>query len=437
MFIEDIFKLYVNGLSLFNLKHRNESKILVFFRYWLIYFEYLIQNDTEINNKTLSNNLTLYQIKYNNALHRENLRNKILKNILKHLSLIKFFNVGILPGGRSDKKLSRLSNLFLSAELLNTKYEINTDFKEYFFLKAKNILNEKEYDFLLMLIPQILFSKLNNYYFDTLPTIFRGSPACLMTDNYLYLPILFHNKEVKIIGIQHGGGYSEWRNRTSENMEKSISDIFYSWSFGEPLITQNRFKINYKSKRKHITWIGREIVSWKNTHNFIDDAEEHFKNFKHLKYFINKLNFFKIVFLPHPNNKNYEYNNLFINFNNINLDKDEIIQNSKIVIFDCLSHTLLFRCLLSNIPFIILLDELPFLDLTNNSLVFYKLLKENNLLFVKNEVQLDDSKFDSFILGLNNSNNNFFNEILLNKLKSFFINDDITEVTATYSSYIY
>ena len=301
----------------------------------------------------------------------------------------------------------------------------------------KNILKKNELQFLIKLLPDILFSNtiLNNS--NILPSIYRGSPACLMSDNYIYLSILFSNKKILLIGIQHGGGYSEWKNRTSEKMEKDISDLFYSWSFNPPLIMQNRFKINYKSKKNKIIWIGREIILWNNTNNFYDDAEEHFKKYNHVNFFLNKLSKYDVNFLPHPNNKFFEYNKIFKNCVNITNNKEYFIQNSKLVIFDCLSHTLLYRCLLSKIPFILLLSEIPEFDLSNNSLNFYQILKNNNLLFEMKDVILNDSNFINEVERILINKEPKLDKDLENNILPFFINQDITNITTNYSNYKY
>jgi hypothetical protein len=437
MVIEEIIELYINGLSLYKIQRKNEDKILIYLRYWLSYFEYIYINDKELSNKIISNNIALYQIKYNKTYNKENLLYHFIFKLLKIVSPIKYFKIGILPGGRSSKILSKLSHIFLKAELRNFNFVINKEFKSFFINNLENILIQNELQYLIKLIPDILFSNtiLNNS--NVLPSIYRGSPACLMSDNYLYLSILFSNKTISLIGIQHGGGYSEWKNRTSEKMEKDISNLFYSWSFNPPLINQNRFKINYKSKKNHIIWIGREITLWNNTNNFYDDAEDHFKKYNHVNLFLNKLINYGIYFLPHPNNKIHDYNNLFKNCLNITKNNEFFIQNSKLVIFDCLSHTLLYRCLHSKIPFIILLSEMPKFDLSNNSLNFYQFLKNNNLLFEMKDVILNDDNFIKKVERILLGKEFKLDKDLENVILSFFLNQDITNVTANYSDYNY
>jgi hypothetical protein len=132
MVIEEIIELYNKGLTLYKIQRKNEDKILIYLRYWLAYFEYIYINDEELNNKIVSNNISLYQIKYNKTKYNENPFYHYIFKLLKIFSPIKYFKIGILPGGRSTKILSRLSHIFLKAELINYDFEINQKFKSFF-----------------------------------------------------------------------------------------------------------------------------------------------------------------------------------------------------------------------------------------------------------------------------------------------------------------
>ena len=433
MVIDDIVKIYTLGLSNFGIRHKNEDKIIVYFRYWLTYFEYIYLNDKNILLKFETNNISLYQIKYSKNINKKSLIDEILFFILKTISPIIYFKIGILPGGRSNNILSSISHLSLKAELRNSKYQINDDFKSFFRKNVEKMLLSEESQILLKLLPDLVFSNTSLSNSHLLPRIYRGSPACLMSDNYLYLNILFSSKRITFYGIQHGGGYSEWKNRTSEIMEKNLSDIFYSWSFIPPLISQNRFtRIKYiNSKKKYISWIGREISPWVNTDNFFDDAEDHFKIYNHIIFFKQKLNKFDFNFLPHPNNKNIDYSILFDDINKIESNKEYFINNSKLIIFDCISHTLLYHCIFSKIPFIIIISKLPVNNLSENALQFYKQLKYHHILF-----EMEDTFSNDFTFHVNKIINgfNYFDDLEIIKIfNTTFDNKSILDVTSKYS----
>jgi hypothetical protein len=80
---------------------------------------------------------------------------------------------------------------------------------------------------------------------------------------------------------------------------------------------------------------------------------------------------------------------------------------------------------------------MPKFDLSNNSLNFYQFLKNNNLLFEMKDVILNDDNFIKKVERILLGKEFKLDKDLENVILSFFLNQDITNVTANYSDYNY
>ncbi len=439
MLVDKIIELYIDGLNRFKIRYSNKEKILIYFKYWICYFEYLFNSN--LNGEFIPNNsnCTLYDIKYKQNINKRNKLKIISINFLNIFFQLFNFKIGILPGGLSKSFLSKLSYYSLRAKLDTIDFSINNDFKLFFLENAKDFMTDDKYSSFIALIPNIFFTN-DNIYSNKLKTdIFRGSPACFMGDRYNYLKILFLNQKINLIGIQHGGGFSEWKIRTAEVMEKNISNIYYSWQFIDPCISQNRYyrKIIKTNSSNKILWIGREISTKNSTPNFIDYFEDHQKITYHVKYFKNILDEFNLEFLPHPNNTVTSYNEIFNNCKRPIGKAEQILENYNLIIFDSIGHTLLFACIFYKIPFLILINNIPKDFLVSDAYEFYYTLKLNNLLFEYSDTTFNETLVKNTVNYLVNINKQDFHLLLDKHINLYFYHTDISEFTKKYTKYKY
>ena len=418
----------------------NENILNNLIKFWFDYFLYICENMNR-DNLTL-NNWDLESVKksifYAENVYKNEQKKKLVKSESWLISLFFYFiyliipfrfQKGILQGGLSDRFRDRIIFIFLRIKVKHAKVIIDVDFRNRFLDVAKGFLDYKEYNFLLELMPDIFFSeKLKSNYH--LPIYLKGAPNSFLDNNYNYIKLLLANQKVFISGIQHGGGYGEWIGSPYENYELKISNIFYGWGLFEDNISQNRF---YKSKNKKITksnkiyWIGRDgLKSFVGTksHSF-NSMNDHLKEVSHISFFSEKFNNYNIEFRKHPRNGNDIYNSIQLFSKENNCDKDiktdDLIQNCKLVIFDCLSQTLLYECIYFKIPFLILLNKFPLDGLSENAITFYRLLKNNNILVTMDDCMINDSSLDFIRAYLNGNQKVFFNNEVLTYFEQNFI----------------
>ena len=439
---EFLYNTYILTRKKAGISFINESILNDLIKFWFEYFIYICEN---MNRENLtSDNWDLESVKksifYCENVYKNEQKKKLVKGESWLISLFIYFiyliipsrfQKGILQGGMSDRFRDRISFILLRIKVKHAKVIVDFDFRNRFLDGAKVLLDYKEYNFLLELMPDIFFSeKLKSNYH--LPIYLKGAPNSFLDNNYNYIKLLLANQKVFISGIQHGGGYGEWIDSPYENYEMKISNIFYGWGFFEYNIAQNRF---YKSKNKQIAtsdkiyWIGRDgLKSFVGTksHSF-NSMNDHLREVSHISFFSEKFNNSNIEFRGHPRNGNDIYNSIQLFSKEKRCDKhkgiktDDLIQNCQLVIFDCLSQTLLYECIYFRIPFVILLDKFPVVGLSENALTFYGFLKNNNILVTREDCMINDSSLDFIRAYLSGSKKVFFNNEVLTYFEQKFM----------------
>ena len=123
--------------------------------------------------------------------------------------------------------------------------------------------------------------------------------------------------------------------------------------------------------------------------NFGNDISEHYKDTQHIQFFYDYFKEFDLKFLPHPRNSLSIYKDIIDNSINVYVkDSTSYVANAKLIVFDCLSHTLMYYCLFNRIPFVIVLNQWPLKGLSVSGNEFYEVLYKNNLLLIKTDRDL-------------------------------------------------
>jgi hypothetical protein len=376
--MQQLFNLYLKNRKLAGLEIVNETKFLKIVQFWFGYFE-LIDDFISQNNKDfalLNNPIINKSILYSfDVLEKKNNSyipnvNKVKQSILGNFS---FGKKGILPGGLSNSISEKIQFKLLYYKLDKLHIEINQNFKINFYNDCLNHFDHQIVDLFKLIIPEIFFS----YEFKStfkLPTNLKGSPLSFLDFNYNYIKLLLQPINIEITGIQHGGYYGEWTDNPYEVYEKSISDIYYGWGFFDRNIVQNRFKKKlYKFRKSEgIFWFGRHSGYLPKRIKFGNNYCLHNYDVNHIEFFNSFFEKFSFKFLPHPSTNPSIYSKIISNTNFVYTSNSiQYVANAKLIVFDCLSHTLMYYCLYNKLPFIIVLDKWPITGLSISALEFY------------------------------------------------------------------
>ena len=373
----------------------NETKFLKVVAFWFSYFDYTIdyiftnKKDISLMKNDLIKKSILHSFDvFGDDCHIINVEKNTFS--YKFMSLFLLGNKGYLPAGVSNKIIDKIKFKLLSYKVEKLRFHLDYDFKNAYFEECNKRFDDKSVAVLKDIIPDVFFATgLFNEF--NLPFMLKGSPLSFLDFNYNYLKLLLQSKTVKIIGIQHGGVYGEWDNNPYENYEKAISNSYYGWGFLEHNIIQNRFKKNEKKNSilEGVYWFGRDTGYLPLNVHFANEIIEHLNDIDHIEYFYNYLKQYDLKFLPHPRISHPIYKDI-IDMSNFFLVQDSItsVLNAKMVVFDCLSHSLMYHCLFNRIPFIIILDYWPIKGLSKSAVEFYEFLLKKNLLLIKNDSEL-------------------------------------------------
>jgi hypothetical protein len=392
-----LFKLYLKNRSVSGVEIVNETKFVQVVQFWFEYlcftYDFILHKNKDItllNNPLISKSIlySLDVLEKNENLYCPH-ENKIKQAII---GLFSFGDKGYMPGGISNQYIDKIQFKLLYNKLAVLKIEINHTFKTNFFNECMIHFDYQTVKLLKEIVPDIFFSSgLTST--KSLPYVLKGSPLCFLDFHYNYIKLLLQPRNIEIIGVQHGGYYGEWIDNPYEKFEKNISDFYYGWGFFNKNIVQNRFKKIPKKigEREGVFWFGRQTGYVSKSLNFGNYYGNHNQDVNHIDFFYT---FFKnhcFKFLPHPNTNPPIYKKVIDKSKYIYArDSIQYVANAKLIVFDCLSHTLMYYCLYNKIPFIIVIDKWPITGLSSSAVEFYDELFNNDLLLFKNDVAISE-----------------------------------------------
>jgi hypothetical protein len=395
--MSDFFTLYLktrttSGVALFN-----ETKFVQVVQFWFDYLGYINDfilhknKDFSLLNNSLISKSILYAF---DVLEEKGNTNSPNENKLKQaiIGSFSFGKTGYLPAGVSSRIVDKIQFKLLFNKIAGLKIETNQDFKRNFFKECAIHFDLKTVKVLEQIVPDVFFST-GLTSITSLPYILKGSPLSFFDFHYNYLKLLLQQRSVEIIGVQHGGVYGEWKDNPYEKFEKNISDFYYGWGFFDHNIVQNRFKKNPKQvgEKQGVFWFGRDESYVAQNVNFGNQFGEHNQELSHIAFFYDFFKKHDFKFLPHPRVNPLVYKEVIDKSNYVYAsDSIQYVANAKLIVFDCLSHTLVYYCLFNRIPFIIVVDEWPTIDLSSSALEFYNELFKNGLLLFKNDSAISE-----------------------------------------------
>ena len=391
------YTIYLKTRSLSGVKLVNENKFIQVIQFWFdnlnLINDFIVHKNKDIT--LLKNPLIRKSILYALDVLEENKNlsyqheNKIKQAILGSFS---FGSKGFLPGGVSNIFVDKFQFKLLYNKLAGLKIKINIDFKKTFFNECMINFDPKTLILLKGLVPDIFFSTglISN---GNLPYKLKGSPLSFFDFHYNYLKLLLQHRDVELIGVQHGGYYGEWKDNPYEKFEKNISNVYYGWGFFNQNVVQNRFKRNSKQvgKKEGVFWFGRHHGYVPQSLYFGNQYAIHNLEVNHIAFFYTFFKNHEVKFLPHPSKNPPIYQQVIDKSNYVYVsDSIKYVANAKLIVFDCLSHTLMYYCLFNKIPFVIVVDKWPITGLSPSALEFYDELFNNELLLFKNDVSISE-----------------------------------------------
>lgn len=395
--MNDFFSLYLKSRAASGITLVNEIKFVQVVQFWFDYLDYINDfilhksKDIDLLNNALIRKSILYAL---DVLEEKENLSILNENELKQMiiGLFSYGKTGYMPAGVSNRISDKIKFKLLFNKISSVKIKTDPDFKKSFFDACSIHFDLKTVKILEQIVPDIFFST-GLASCKSLPYVLKGSPLSFLDFHYNYLKLLLQSRNVEIIGVQHGGVYGEWIDNPYEKFEKKISDSYYGWGFLDHNIIQNRFKKNPKqiAEREGVFWFGRDDCYVSKNVNFGNQFGEHNQDVNHIEFFYN---FFKNVdfkFLPHPRINPTIYKKIIVDSRYVYTnDSIQYVANAKLVVFDCLSHTLMYYCLFNRIPFIIVLNKWPIDQLSCSAMEFYTELLNNGLLLFKEDVAISE-----------------------------------------------
>ncbi len=380
----EIVKVY----NLLNKDLKNINKISMVLSFWLEIFSSCIENEISLKENTLS---ILTELENEEGIIQErklnssvNIFNRFKRHILRYL---RFFPLkkGILISGYS-KKIDFLKRIITEQKLMKIDLIFDEQKKEVFFKDLKFLENHKDFLKFKKSLPNVFFSKpIKPINF---PSKLSGSPVSFLKEDIF--KVLFLDKEIYFIGIQHGGGFGELNSFKIEDFEISFSDKYYFWGLGPKNITQNRFKIKKIENRKieEICFLGTTKLS-KTYSKIIDIEKIEYEEVLERRNKISKsLDFLSAKFMVSPKNKNRNHgvpqnikeDNMFLQS-----EVNEKYLENKLFIIDWIGHTFFYQAIYGSIPFIIIFKRSWLDKLSDNFLEVIKILRSKNILYFTDE----------------------------------------------------
>ena len=215
--------------------------------------------------------------------------------------------------------------------------------------------------------------------------------------------IILLNRIINIHGYQHGGGYDIVQNDPLTYFEKKISNRFYGWGFSQDNVYQTKYKADqniYENTKRNnkVIWIESSRDSKLTAYHYpcAFDTKKDFEIPKYIYYELKKYGK-KYYNKPYPG---VLMSSRYKNFRGViipsNQSAEKILAPSDIAIFDNCWHTLIYYCLENNILFLIVDKRDVVQYYTHKMLLWYQLLRKNNLLFHNDECGLLSKRIKEF-----------------------------------------
>lgn len=400
------------------------SKIFILFKNWLETFNFLLNNKSILSDLDIESigRYDLYDIVEESFVLSEQKNHTIKFKSLKLLIgtiYLKFTNKIYLPGSNHiTNKIKFIISQFAIIYLIDS-IKINYDALARFKKSIHNLnLNKLDKKLLIDLLPTEFFIE-KKILSKNLSLNLIGSPISLRDKQLIKL--LAYDRNINLIGIQHGCNYGLYKINNIEKFERLISDRYLYW-----LISNNNVKISrYKNctnnsifNKSEIYWIGRPVISKYFSEQIpVLNSLRKNTNLKNINFIYSNIKDINFKLIPHIHkNSSIFYSDIekkYLFRPNIRLET-YLKKNAKILIFDVINSSLIYFAIASSIPFLVVCDKLKIMDKGEHYDKFIRLLQS-----IKSIHNIGDgTNFKSEIVRLTNDNKYYKERIkIINKYK--------------------
>ena len=330
-----------------------------------------------------------------------------------------------------NKFLFKILNGFLSEALLpGAKVKsFSSKFRWRFAKFIIRIIPEQKKSVLKSQIVGHIMSYFEGYFLDVemedvekfisncLPTVFFESEVKVISKNTLdvecspwafldfsgFERIFLINRTVKVLGLQHGGGYFAFDPQYGTRFEESISDHYVGWGLS-PNNNRRQHRYPHRTKRldittrpKRVIWIEHCRLSIFNYFMWPCQIRQSY-NLDVIKYISNELNGLNVPFFskPYPNDlKSQQYQG----FRGPELQEstgfgENAIERGDILIFDESGSSLIHHCIEQEIPFILVVSKDDISGFSKNQNEWFDVIRNAELAFYDHEVGMLTKKIN-------------------------------------------
>ena len=378
-------------------KHKDKISTLLEFWLWNIRIVFLVYGESglkEFMNSDIRNPSRFAILKeansYNNPLVKIK-DNWCLFNLLNLISRNLFFQ-GAYLNSYLRKILGRISELFLRSMPIKEDHKLKKRIINLLMDNLSDININGLEDLLNKKLPFIFFTKQINFSVITQGINLECAAACFLEFNG-YENIFLLNKEIKVTGLQHGGGYDAQTLDYHVTYEKSLCEEFIGWGLSEFNQKQHRFKkLSFRKDdclhEKRIIWIEDSYLP---TFYYMIQPDNHHqsKNIESALYIFKELKSLGVKYynLDHPTlpSKKYEKyrDELIVRDSN---KGESLFSHRDIGIFDNSSATLIHFFVENEMPFIVIIDRSDIDRYTFKQKEWFKVLYNGELAFFNDQV---------------------------------------------------
>ena len=370
--------------------HPNIDKIVTLFSHWFLLFYVAKLYNYKFTQETLDiYGLIIEQDGCPPKLVRTKSWPQFFMSLIKKLIIKLIVFANFFPfkshylAGASISRFGRINILltFEKIKLLNPQFE-KLERQRFIGLCLPKLPEKLRRDF------QVAFPR---HFFQTVKSTikfrktFIGVPS-LFIGSETYVSLLFVTQKFYFVGLQHGGGYGEFKNSIDETFDLNFSNDYYYWGLGQKNIIQNRFSITagramkISSAKIVLNYSSNGFSAAINgTHSYCGDVINNRSNL-----FGRLSNIIKTNYMMHPNSKTGLSNADYITYK----DLKEVDIYSTLFILDSLGHTFMYKAIYQQIPFIFYLDRTLRHFLSPQFLSFLDYLEQLGLIFYWGQEEL-------------------------------------------------
>ena len=216
--------------------------------------------------------------------------------------------------------------------------------------------------------------------------------------------IFLFDREIKVIGFPHGGGYDVASDDPLTNFEKRLCNIFFGWGFSEHNVHQTRYSaaphIGASLDDRKVVWVesskDSKFTAYCYPLLFAVKRDVKIPRYIHRELSSNNIRY---VSKTYPGRlQSARYKGLQGSFAPPGHNAEQMLNKHDVVIFDNCMHSLIYFCLENGILFFIVDKKEAIEHYSEKMFLWYEILRENRLFFHDDETGLLGRRIQSLSL---------------------------------------